>query len=92
MKLPVMKVMFTREFPGLGARIKDLRIASSKSLAQLAADAGISVPHWNRIENEKVKVLPEDTLKGIEAALGIDLDVRLAEKEESRVSREKDGK
>ncbi len=72
-----MRVTFVREFPGLGERIKQLRLASKKPLAQLAADAGISVPHWNRIENERVKDLPEETLRGIEQALGVDLGVQL---------------
>lgn len=71
--------MFTREIPGLGAKIKQLRIASNRQLSQLAADAGISVPHWNRIENEKVKFLPEETLRGIERALGVSLEVGLGE-------------
>jgi transcriptional regulator with XRE-family HTH domain len=74
-----MKIAFTRELPGLGDKIKELRIASKKELAQLASDAGISVPHWNRIENEKVKTLPEETLKGIEKALGISLGTKLTE-------------
>jgi transcriptional regulator with XRE-family HTH domain len=72
-----MRVMFTREIPGLGAKIKTLRVASGRQLSQLAADAQISVPHWNRIENEKVKVLPEETLKGIEKALGVSLEAQL---------------
>ncbi len=79
MKLTLMKVTFSKECPGLGAKIRELRIASKKQLTQLAADAGISVPHWNRIENEKVKVLPEETLKGIEKALGLSLGIKLTE-------------
>ncbi len=70
-----MRVTFSKDFPGLGERIKECRLSSSKSLAQLAADAGISVPHWNRVENEKVQDLPEETLRGIERALGVDLGV-----------------
>lgn len=64
-----------KDVPGLGALIRQHRKASNKSLTQLAADAGISVPHWNRIENEKVLELPLDTLRGIERALGVDLGV-----------------
>ncbi len=77
MTLSLMKVMFTREIPGLGAKIKTLRVASGRQLSQLAAEAQISVPHWNRIENEKVKVLPEETLKGIAKALGVSLEDQL---------------
>lgn len=77
MKSVLMRVAFTKDFPGLGERIKEYRLSSSKSLAQLAAEAGISVPHWNRIENEKVQELPLETLRGIEKALGVDLGVKL---------------
>lgn len=77
MKSVLMRVTFSKDFPGLGERIKEHRIASSKPLTLLAADARISVPHWNRIENEKVQDLPIETLRGIEKALGIDLGVKL---------------
>lgn len=75
MEAVLMRVTFSKDFPGLGKRIKEYRQASSKSLAELAAEAGISVPHWNRIENEKVLELPLDTLRGIERALGVDFGV-----------------
>ncbi|WDD35999.1 helix-turn-helix transcriptional regulator (plasmid) [Nostoc sp. UHCC 0926] len=75
MKYVLMRVTFSKEFTDLGKRIKKYRQASNKSLAELAAEAGISVPHWNRIENEKVQELPFDTLQGIEKALGSDLGV-----------------
>jgi len=72
----LMRVTFSIEFPGLGKQIKEYRQASNKSLAELAAEAGISVPHWNRVENEKVRELPILTLRGIEKALGVDLGVK----------------
>ena len=75
MKCNFMKVAFEREYPQLGQRIKTLRESSQKSLTQLAADAGISTPHWNRIENEKVRVLPWETLRSIEQALETDLGI-----------------
>lgn len=75
MKSVLMRVTFSKDFPGLGERIRKYREASSKSLTALAAEAGISVPHWNRIENEKVLELPIETLRGIEKALGITLGV-----------------
>ncbi|BDA72334.1 transcriptional regulator [Calothrix sp. PCC 7716] len=71
-----MRVTFSKEFPGLGKRIKDYRVLSNKSLTELAATAGISVPHWNRVENEKIQELPIATLRGIEKALGVDLGVK----------------
>ena len=67
------KVVFTKNFPGLGEKIRALRKESSKSLTELAADAGISYIHWNRIENEKVRELPIETLRGIEKALETNL-------------------
>ena len=67
-----MQVTYSKTIPRLGAQIKQARLASSKSMTQLAADAGISVPHWNRIENEKVSNLPLETLLGIQRALGVE--------------------
>lgn len=77
MKCDFMKVAFERECPNLGQRIKTLRESSRKSLTQLAADAGISTPHWNRIENEKVRVLPWATLQSIEKALETSLGISI---------------
>lgn len=79
MEAVLMEVKFNRRFPGLGQRIREKRISSNQPLAQLAAKAGISVPHWNRIENEKVKELPEETLRRIEKALESDLGVSFEE-------------
>lgn len=76
MEALLMRVTFSKDFPGLGKKIKECRLASPKSLAELAAEAGISVPHWNRIENEKVLELPLETLRGIERALSADLGVK----------------
>ena len=73
MSATLMKVVFSKNFPGLGEKIKQLRKDSSRSLTQLAADAGISVTHWNRIENEKITELPVETLGGMEKALNINL-------------------
>jgi len=72
----LVKITYTKDVPGLGQRIRDARKASSLSLAQLAAAAGISVPHWSRIENEKVGELPIETLRGIETALRADFGVQ----------------
>ncbi|HEY9780895.1 MAG TPA: helix-turn-helix transcriptional regulator [Leptolyngbyaceae cyanobacterium] len=77
MKSVLMRVTFSKDFPGLGERIREYRLSSSKSITQLAADAGISVPHWNRVENEKVRDLPLETLRGIEKALGVNLGVNV---------------
>ncbi len=68
-----MRVVFSKDFPGLGEKIRELRKKSPKDLTQLAAEAGISSTHWNRIENEKVRELPIETLRGIERALDVKL-------------------
>ncbi|MDJ0598137.1 MAG: helix-turn-helix transcriptional regulator [Crocosphaera sp.] len=73
----LMRVSLTilKDYPGLGSRIKKARQESPLSLTELAARAKISVAHWNRVENEKVKDLPLETLRGIEQSLNIDLGV-----------------
>ena len=75
----VMRVTFTRDFPGLGDRIREAREKLGKSATQMAGIAGISASQWTRIENEEVKALPEETLRAIESALGVDLDVAIDE-------------
>ncbi|UKP01117.1 helix-turn-helix domain-containing protein [Nostoc sp. UHCC 0870] len=77
MELTLMRVTFSKEIPGLGEKIKALRKASPKSLTELAAEAGISTPHWNRIENEKIQELPIETLRSIEKALGAELGIEM---------------
>ena len=73
MTTTLMKVVFSKNFPGLGEKIRKLRKKSPKDLTVLAAEAGISSTHWNRIENEKVRELPVETLRGIERALEVNL-------------------
>ena len=62
---------------GLGDRIKTEREKSNRSVAQMAQAAGISSSQWNRIENEEVKALPEETFIAIEKVMGVDLEVKL---------------
>ncbi|NEQ71593.1 MAG: helix-turn-helix domain-containing protein [Symploca sp. SIO2D2] len=75
----MMLIGFQKEFPGLGVKIRKYRQNSGVELTQLAAQAGISTAYWHRIENEKVKVLPADTLRAIENALGVDFGVKFPE-------------
>ena len=64
------------EVSGLGDRISKARKADKRSLETLASQAGISRGYWYDIESESVRdALPEDTLRRIEAALGVDLGV-----------------
>jgi transcriptional regulator with XRE-family HTH domain len=80
----LVKITYTKDFPGIGKQIREYRRQSDKPLAELAAEAGISVPHWNRVENEKVGELPLETLRGIEKALGVDLGVRFDDSSSSQ--------
>ncbi len=69
------------DVPNLGERIKEARISAQKqgkSLTKIAADAGMSVQNWYRIEQERQK-LPEETLLLIEESLGVDLGVKFDE-------------
>ncbi|MBD2255143.1 helix-turn-helix domain-containing protein [Nostoc parmelioides] len=77
MGLTLMRVTFSKEYPGLGEKIKNLRKASSKTITELAAEAGISANHWSRIEREQVQDLPIETLRGIEKALKTELGVEI---------------
>ena len=56
--------------PGLEKKIWEARKLSPYTLQSLCDRAGISVPHWYKIEKGEIKELPEDTLRGIEFALG----------------------
>jgi transcriptional regulator with XRE-family HTH domain len=71
-----VKVRFVedREVPGLGAAIKAARVADGRSVRELADAAGISRGYWYDVENEDVRAsIPADTLRAIEAVLGVTL-------------------
>jgi transcriptional regulator with XRE-family HTH domain len=62
---------------GIGAKIKEARVADPRSLTDICEEVGLSRVHWYDIEGEKVRgALPEDTLRKIEAVLGIDFGVK----------------
>jgi len=75
----LMKVrkIVEREFPGLGARIKQAREANPRSLIQLCAEIDMTPANWYKIENEETKFLPLETLRRIEGVLEMDLEVNL---------------
>jgi transcriptional regulator with XRE-family HTH domain len=62
------------EVPGLGRRIKEAREADPRSLKEIAGLADMSPMNWYRIEAEE-QALPEERLRKIERALGIDFGV-----------------
>jgi len=75
-----VKIKETRELEveGIGEKIRQARLASSKSIEKLCAEVGISRTYWYDIENEAVRgSLSFDNLKKIEKALEIDLGVKI---------------
>ncbi|MGR3278485.1 helix-turn-helix domain-containing protein [Acaryochloris marina NIES-2412] len=70
-----MKVGIEIDVPGLGEKIRAARKESNLGLTQLAANAGLSVSGWYSIEQERVKILPMETLRNIEASLGCTFNV-----------------
>jgi transcriptional regulator with XRE-family HTH domain len=74
-----MKVRRTieKEVPRLGQKIKQAREADDRSLEAICSEVGISRVYWYDIESERVRsALPEETLRKIEKALGVDLGVK----------------
>lgn len=68
------------EVPGLGERLRLARLKSDRSVAKLAAAAGISRNYWYQLEAEAVLGgVAEDTLRTIEGVLGVDLGVDFKE-------------
>ncbi|MBP0018940.1 MAG: helix-turn-helix transcriptional regulator [Cyanobacteria bacterium SBLK] len=60
---------------GLGQRIKQARQNDLRTMKELCERANLTPTHWYDIEKENVKILPEETLRRIEAVLGIDFGV-----------------
>ncbi|WP_009633772.1 helix-turn-helix domain-containing protein [Synechocystis sp. PCC 7509] len=62
--------------PGLGARIRQARVADNRSVETLCRLAQISRVYWYDIESEKIRgALPEETLRRIEQVLAVNLEV-----------------
>jgi transcriptional regulator with XRE-family HTH domain len=73
----VMKVVRETavDVPNLGQRIEQARKADPRSLKALCDAIGMSAMNWYRIEREQ-QDLPEETLRKIEAILGVDFGVK----------------
>jgi transcriptional regulator with XRE-family HTH domain len=73
-----MKVYKTTEIEvsGLGAKIKNLREKDGRDLTVICGLLQMSVTNWYRIEKES-QSLPLETLRKIEAVLGVDFGVKL---------------
>lgn len=67
--------------PDLSQRIKQVREQDGRSVQVLATIAGISTAYWYQIEKDERQWISEETLRGIEKALGIDLGVKFVDKE-----------
>lgn len=78
MSLVLMKVkkVLEIEVPGLGDRIRKVREADSRSLAEICRQIPMSSMNWYRIEAEETKALPIETLRRIEEVLGVDFGVK----------------
>lgn len=64
------------DVPGLGQRIRELRINDSRSVAELCRLVGISRAYWYQLESEDLRSpVSESVVRRIEEVLGIDLDV-----------------
>ncbi len=75
--MATMKVIRVIEVdaPGLGQMIRRAREKDPRNMTQIAAAAGMSTQNWYRIEDER-QSLPEETLRAIEQALGVDFGIR----------------
>lgn len=73
-----MKVVKTIEVevPGLGEKIKELRLGDSRSLKNICESVGMTPMNWYRIENEK-QTLPVETLRRIESVFSTDLGISI---------------
>ncbi|MBD6620014.1 helix-turn-helix transcriptional regulator [Komarekiella sp. 'clone 1'] len=66
------------EIEGLGERIKQARLNSTKSLEQICEEVEVSRTYWYDIEKETLKgALSVENLRKIEEVLGVDFGVSL---------------
>ena len=70
----LMKVIFEKEVPGLGVKIKQARKADDRDLTTICAEVGMTTANWYKIESEKQSI-PLDTLRKIESVLGVNFEV-----------------
>lgn len=64
------------EVPGLGELIREARLDDRRSLKTICDEIGMSSQNWYRIEKEQ-QSLPIETLRKIEAVLGVDFGVKI---------------
>lgn len=78
---PLMKVRKVTEgdYPDLLEKLKQAQKERDISISELCRKAEISTQYWYRIIKGQVDTLNLDTLRKIEAALGVDLGVKFDE-------------
>ncbi len=67
------------EVMGLGSRIRQVREADSRSLAEICRQIPMSTMNWYRIEAEETKALPIETLRRIEFVLDVEFGVEFGD-------------
>jgi len=76
----LMKVREIKEIEveGLGKRIRDARVLSTKTLKSILEEVGLSRAYWYGLEKENIKgALSIENLRKIERVLDVDLEVDL---------------
>jgi len=71
-----------RDYPDLAAQLKKAQEDSNLSIAKLCRQAEISTQYWYRVVKGQVDTLNFETLKKLEAALGVSFGVSFDEAEE----------
>lgn len=73
-------VTTTKEFAGIGARIKNARLKDGRKLTEICRECGITRAYWYQIENESLETaVSEYAIRKIELVLGIDLNLNFEE-------------
>lgn len=73
-----MRVREVREIEveGLGKKIRDARVLSTKTLKSILEEVGLSRAYWYDLEKESIKgALSIENLRKIEKALNIDMGI-----------------
>ena len=70
-----MRVNYSVEVTGLGARIKAGREATGKKVYELATEVGFSPAMWYSMEAETIPSVPIETIQKVERVLGVSLGV-----------------
>ena len=67
------------EIPNLGLKIREVREADKRSLAEICRQVPMTTMNWYKIEAEETKALPLETLRRIEFVLGVNFGIKFDE-------------